>query len=179
VNPPAHSNLRAWRDADLPAFIALHADPVVGHWLGGAWSEETSRARFEQARRPRDDGLGPWPVVDESDELVGVVGLARVSTELPLHPAVEAAWRLAPRAWGKGLVTSAMRPVLARGFDVAGLDGIVAFTAQSNFRSQAVMRRLGFEPAPEQDFEHPRLAPDHPLRPHVVFTLKRPAEATC
>jgi ribosomal-protein-alanine N-acetyltransferase len=174
-----HPNLRAWRDEDLQAFVALHADPEVGYWLGGAWSEETSRARFEQARRLRDDGLGPWPVVDEADELVGLVGLARVSPELPIHPAVEAAWRLLPSAWGKGMVTSAMRPVLARGFEVAGLDEVVAFTARSNLRSQAVMRRLGFEPAPEQDFDHPRLEPGHPLRPHVVFTLKRPAEGTC
>jgi RimJ/RimL family protein N-acetyltransferase len=176
---PAHTNLRAWRDADLPAFVALHADPDVGYWIGGAWSEEQSRQRFEQVRRPRDDGLGSWPVVDEDDALVGVVGLARVQPELPVHPAVEAAWRLAPRARGRGLVTTAMGSVLARGFEVAGLNEILAYTARSNLRSQAVMRRLGFQAAPGRDFDHPRPGLDPALRPHVVFALQRPAEATC
>ena len=179
MKAPAHPNLRDWRDDDLPAFIALHADPDVGYWIGGAWSVDASRERFEQARRPRDDGLGSWPVIDEADELVGMVGLARVSSETPVFPAVEAAWRLAPRARGKGLAASTMGPVLARGFEVARLDEIIAYTACINLRSQAVMRRLDFRAAPERDFDHPRPGLDPALRPHVVFTLPRPAEATC
>ena len=175
MGPPEHPNLRDWREEDADAFVALHADLDVGYWLGGPWSERASRERFEQARRPRDDGLGPWPIVDEAGGLVGVGGLARVGEHRPLHPAVEAAWRLLPRARGRGLATSTMGPILQRGFEVAGLDEIVAFTARSNVRSQALMRRLGFRATPERDFNHPTLAADHPLRPHVTYALPRGA----
>ncbi len=173
MDPPAHPNLRAWRDEDAEPFVALHTDPDVGYWLGGVWSEDGARAAFEQARRKREDGLGPWPIIDEAGALVGVGGLARVRAELPLYPAVEAAWRLAPHARGRGLATKALRPILARGFEVAGLSEIVAFTARSNVRSQALMRRLGFVASPEADFDHPALADDHPLRPHVVYVLQK------
>jgi hypothetical protein len=36
------------------------------------------------------------------------------------------------------------------------------------------MRRIGMTPDPARDFDHPRLAEDHPLRRHVVFAAKRP-----
>jgi RimJ/RimL family protein N-acetyltransferase len=179
MNPPNHPHLRAWRDEDLAPFIRLHADPVVGYWLGGVWSEDTLRAAFDNARRPREDGLGRWPIVDERDELVGVAGLAEVRPDLPLHPAVEGAWRLLPRCWGRGWVTSSMRPILRRGFEQAGLEQIVALTARSNLRSQAVMRRLGFVAAPDADFDHPALAEDHPLRPHVVYKLMPSGLTSC
>ena len=170
---PEHPNLRNWREADLPGYVALHADPDVGYWLGGAWSAELARDRFERARRPRDDGFGSWPIVDEADQLVGVGYVAPVGAHLPLHPAVEAGWRLLPRARGRGLATNVMRPILQRGFEVAGVEEILAFTARTNLRSQALMRRLGFAPTPERDFDHPSLAEDHPLRPHVTYALQR------
>ena len=50
---------------------------------------------------------------------------------------------------------------------------IIAFTASTNLASQAVMRRIGMTPDPARDFDHPRLAQDHPLRRHVVFAAGR------
>ncbi len=173
MDAPEHPRLRNWRDADLPAYVALHADRDVGYWLGGAWGEEMARDRFERARLPRDDGFGAWPMVDDADQLVGVGYVAPVGAHLPLHPGVEAGWRLLPRATGRGLATDAMRPILRRAFEVAGLDEIVAFTACMNDRSRALMRRLGFQPTPERDFDHPSLPQDHPLRPHVSYVLHR------
>jgi len=42
-----------------------------------------------------------------------------------------------------------------------------------NEPSQAVMRRLGM--TLHGHFEHPRIEPGHPLRPHVVYRIARPA----
>jgi hypothetical protein len=36
------------------------------------------------------------------------------------------------------------------------------------------MRRIGMTPDPARDFDHPKLALDHPLLRHVVFVAKRP-----
>lgn len=35
--------------------------------------------------------------------------------------------------------------------------------------------RLGMTRSAADDFDHPRLPPGHPLRPHVLYRLKRPA----
>jgi RimJ/RimL family protein N-acetyltransferase len=43
-----------------------------------------------------------------------------------------------------------------------------------NERSQAVMRRLGMTHDPAEDFDHPVLAEDSPLRRHVLYRLRRP-----
>ena len=51
---------------------------------------------------------------------------------------------------------------------------VVSFTAARNARSEAVMRRIGLVRATERDFDHPRLAVGHPLRPHVVYVARRP-----
>jgi hypothetical protein len=36
------------------------------------------------------------------------------------------------------------------------------------------MRRIGMAPDPVRDFDHPKLAADHPLRRHVLFSARRP-----
>ena len=35
------------------------------------------------------------------------------------------------------------------------------------------MRKIGMVADPSRDFDHPRLAPDHPLNRHVVYTARR------
>jgi hypothetical protein len=55
----------------------------------------------------------------------------------------------------------------------APADEIVSFTARTNLKSQAVMRRIGLQRDETRDFDHPRLAEGDPLRPHVVFCKGR------
>lgn len=57
------------------------------------------------------------------------------------------------------------------GFETVGLAEIVSFTATVNVRSRAVMERLGMTCDPDEDFEHPRVAVDSPLRRHVLYRL--------
>jgi RimJ/RimL family protein N-acetyltransferase len=86
-------------------------------------------------------------------------------------PCVEIGWRLAFEHWGKGYATEAARVAIEFGF-TKGLEEIVSFTPPANRRSVAVMERLGMTYAGE--FDHPRLAPGHALRRHVLYRLGRP-----
>jgi hypothetical protein len=37
------------------------------------------------------------------------------------------------------------------------------------------MEKIGMHRDPQADFEHPRIAEGHPLRPHVLYRIDRPA----
>lgn len=95
----------------------------------------------------------------------------------PFTPAVEVGWRLARSQWGKGYATEAARAAVTYGFADLGLDEIVSFTTVGNLRSRAVMERLGMTHDPADDFDHPRIEADHPLRRHVLYRLR--SDARC
>jgi RimJ/RimL family protein N-acetyltransferase len=102
--------------------------------------------------------------------------LAPIPPGPPPFPAgYEIGWRLARSAWGRGFASEAGAALLAHGFETLGLLEVLAFTARTNLRSQAVMRRIGLQPDPSRDFDHPALAPGHPLRAHVVWVARRAA----
>lgn len=171
-----HPTLRAWAPTDFPAYVLLHSDPHVIEWLGGVqMNAEQMRAAFDRTRTFLDEhGWGMWAIVDEKGMIVGAAGLQPVREGLPSYPGIEAAWRLAFAAQGKGRVTTAMKAVLPWAFaHISDIDEIQTFTARSNLKSQAVMRRLGFSADPSRDFDHPALPEGHPLRPHVFYAMKR------
>lgn len=168
--------LRRWRPADLEPFAAINNDPQVMRYfpapLDRAGSDalvEAIEAEFERR------GFGLWALEQRSSgELIGFAGLAVPSFHAPFTPAVEVGWRLARPAWGQGYATEAGRAALAFGFERLGLDQVVSFTSTGNLRSRAVMERLGMSHDPDGDFEHPKIAPGDPLRPHVLYRISRP-----
>ena len=171
-----HSRLRAWGEAEFPAWKALHQDPDVAHWLGGVWSPQVSRRNFERAAgHVAEHGWGVWAVLDAGGQVVGAAGLQATREGLPFS-GVEAAWRLRAEAQGRGLISTVMPGILADGFDRLPHDELLAYTARTNERSQAVMRRLGFLRDETRDFDHPVLALGHPLRSHVMYRLSRSPE---
>jgi RimJ/RimL family protein N-acetyltransferase len=87
---------------------------------------------------------------------------------------VEIGWRLARPVWGSGYATEAAAAILKDGLERVGLAEIVSFTARGNVRSQAVMERIGLHRRPDLDFDHPKLAAEHPLRPHIVWSTRAP-----
>lgn len=167
--------LRRWTDADRPAFAAINGDSRVHDWLGGPISAEASDALIDRINAGIDlQGFGLWAAERRTDgRLAGMIGLSRVAAgDLPVGPCVEIGWRLHPDVWGQGLASEGARAALDWGFGPGALTEILAFTAETNLASQAVMRRIGMAPDPARDFDHPRLAPDHPLRRHVVWTAR-------
>ena len=167
--------LRRWADADRPAFAAINGDSRVHDWLGGPISTEASDALIDRINAGIDlQGFGLWAAERRADgRLAGMIGLSRVAAgDLPVGPCVEIGWRLHPDVWGRGLASEGARAALDWGFGPGALTEILAFTAETNLASQAVMRRIGMAPDPARDFDHPRLAPGHPLRRHVVWMAR-------
>jgi RimJ/RimL family protein N-acetyltransferase len=169
--------LRPFTEADLEAFAALNAHPLVVETLGTALTRSQSDAMAWSLRAELErEGWGFWAVeVVGGATFIGTVGLHRVPSDRPVGPAVEVGWRLDPAHWGLGYATEAAQASLQHGFTVGGLAEIVAFTAATNFRSQAVMRRLGMQRDQSADFDHPSLPVDSPLRHHVLYRARPPA----
>ena len=169
--------IRPWKEKDREPFARLNADPEVMQYFPSVLTREKSDALIETARdRTRTDGFCFSPIEEKAtSKFLGFVGLSRprYATPLPFDPCVEIGWRLDRSAWGKGYATEAAKAWLGFGFETLGLDEIVSFTAVTNERSQKVMKRLGMQRDPDDDFLHPAIEPGHPLEPHVLYRLSR------
>lgn len=55
------------------------------------------------------------------------------------------------------------------------LDEVVSFTVFNNQASRRVMEKIGLQYNPSDDFDHPKLSDDSPLKRHVLYRLKRAA----
>ena len=69
----------------------------------------------------------------------------------------------APRHWGRGLATEAMRDLLARLAQDHPVPVLLATVEVANTRSAALLARLGFEQAPAGDADAEALAPTERL----------------
>lgn len=169
--------LRRWRASDREPFARINADPGVMEFFPGLQSPQVSAEMIEDFEREFDaEGFGIWAVeVPGELPLAGFAGLMRVGADLPFAPAVEVGWRLTPEAWGRSIGFEAATAALHFGFGRAALERVVSYTAAANARSRRLMERLGMHRDPAEDFEHPRIAPGHPLAAHVLYRLDRPA----
>lgn len=163
--------LRGFRDADREPFAALNADPSVMEFFPRRLDRVASDAMVDRILEHwRTDGHGLWAVERASDgAFLGFTGIAR----LPYLPVPEIGWRFARVAWGHGYATEAAQAALGWGFDRFDLPEIVSVTTVANARSRAVMERLGMHRDPADDFLHPNIPEGHPLRPHVMYRLRR------
>lgn len=131
---------------DAAAMFALNRDPEVVRYTGDEPFPSVEAARaFVVAYRAdvyAQEGFGRLAVVPKegephAGENVGFCGLRRVGDDVDLG------YRLARATWGRGYATEASRAVLAWGFDVKGLERIIARAHVDNARSIRVLRNLG------------------------------------
>ena len=116
------------------------------------------------------EGFGLYAVERLSDnELLGFVGLHRVTCSGELAGQIEIGWRLRRDAWGQGYTTEAARACIAHAAKL-GIPELISFTYVGNRRSLNVMKRLGMEYAGE--FDDPALPKGHPLRRHALYRIR-------
>lgn len=166
--------LRGWRDSDVEPLVQMNADPRVNAFLYRTYTREISQAAVERMREElARAGYGWWVVeVRNGPAFAGMVCVREVPFEARFTPTWEIGWRFAFDAWGHGYATEAARAALDFAFGRLGLREIVAFTSESNLRSQRVMVRLGMTHDPADDFDHPLIEEEHALRRHVLYRLR-------
>lgn len=163
--------LRQWQPTDLNLFTEMNSDPEVMRFFPVIPSPSESEAFFQRIETHwREHGFGLFCA-----ELVGVspcigfIGLSVPRFHAHFMPAVEIGWRLRKEFWNQGLATEGAKAVMNWAFTGIGLTELVSFTSDSNLPSRRVMEKIGLTHNPAEDFDHPLLAVESPLRRHVLY----------
>lgn len=168
--------LRQWRDFDLEPWVEMNADPAVRQHFTHLSTrdqalDEAARIRAGLAQR----GWGAWALeIPGEMPFAGFVGLIVPAWSAHFTPALEIGWRLPAAAWGRGLASEAAAAAAAFAFELLQVDELVAVTVPANAPSRRVMTRIGMVHDVAGDFDHPRIAADHPNCRHVLYRLARP-----
>lgn len=160
--------LRPLTLADTDWWVALHADPEVGRFVGGYTPEQAARRLRTIEAQWTDRGHGLFAVERrDTGETLGRSGLMWWEQ----FDETEAGWTFARRHWGHGYATEAAGAVLDWGFGTLGLPQITAMVAHGNDASSAVAARLGFTPLRED------LLGDQPITVHALTSAAHASAA--
>lgn len=168
--------LRAWREEDKAPFFQMSQDTEVMRYFPALLSRVESDALADKAQGLiTQNGYGFWAIErQDTNEFIGFVGLHRQpeNSGIPNAPMTEIGWRLARPHWRKGFALEAAQQAMQFAFGELALRHLYAFTTITNQPSQRLMLKLGMHNL-NQDFNHPKLAKDHPLARHCLFGIEQ------
>jgi len=151
----------------------MNADEEVMRFFPKLLTKEESQGFFTRARAGIDDrGWGFW-AVEVDGVFAGFTGLAEPKFAAHFTPCVEIGWRFRREYWGRSIAYTAALAAESFAFEKLNLPDLVSFTAAINTRSRRLMERLGFSRNEKEDFQHPALSEDSPLRLHVLYRKRQ------
>lgn len=161
--------LRSWKEEDLPEFYRLNSHDLVMEYFPQKLSYEETQNFYERIQKEfSNDGFGLYALERKEDKaFLGFLGLHNISFDIDFAPAIEIGWRLLPESWNHGYATEAGSACLAYAKNTLKLPHLFSFTALLNKRSQRVMQKIGM--CYIKEFDHPLVAPQHPLCKHVLY----------
>src|SRR3984957_11692720 len=155
---------------DVRADVRRSAGDGIYARLAFAESEEAV-SRIEEHFERHNFGLCATELRADGS-FIGFIGIWVPEFEAAFTPCVEIGWRLAADYWGRGLATEGARAITAYAFEILKLPELVSFTTPANARSRRVMEKLGMTRNADEDFDHPRMPAEHPMRRHVLYRLR-------
>lgn len=171
----ARLRLRQWTDADRAPLRALHRDARAMADSNELLFDDQSDRRLEAMHAfLAANGIGLWAVERLADNAwIGFAGIQPVFLGVALDGAAELRVRLLPRWWNHGYASEASAAAIWLAFNEHGLPRVVGTTTARNDRAAALAARLGMVRDETCAFDHPGLAPGHPMRPTIVFARER------
>ena len=129
----------------VPELHELSIDPEVRRYL--FVDQIIPRSQVEDMVAQSEDcfarfGIGFYALftrLDGSEQFAGFAGLRVFENDEDMEMLVG----ISPRVWGRGIGGEAATAVLRQGFDVCGLDRIIAATDTPNQRSVRMLQKLG------------------------------------
>jgi RimJ/RimL family protein N-acetyltransferase len=172
--------LRTWKPSDTPLMAAISSDPLVMEHFPATQNITATQGLVNHINQHYEKfGYALYAVeIKDTHEFIGFVGLNHPPFEISNFkpaslPIVEIGWRLSSQHWGKGYATEAAKSVLHYAFTELNLGEIISFTLIANTKSRRVMEKIGLHHSEKDDFDHPKLEENSPLRRHVLSRLTR------
>lgn len=167
--------LRTWKSGDLQPMVAINQDPKVMEHFPGLLDLETTKNLIDKVNNHHEQhGYSLYACVKrDSHEFIGFIGLLVVNFKAHFTPATEIAWRLSSKHWGQGFATEGAKAVLDYAFKKLKIPEIVSFTVRDNTKSIRVMQKIGLHHSIDDDFDHPKLDDNSPLKRHVLYRLSK------
>lgn len=170
--------LRTWCKADLEPMHKINQDPNVMEYLLPLNNKQQTQFLIDRINQHHaQHGYSLYAVeLKATHEMIGFIGLLhRTKTELDVafNPSTEIGWRLASQHWQKGLATEGAKAVLEHAFEVLKLSEIVSFTVIDNKKSRRVMEKIGLHYQSDEDFDHPKVPDNNPLKRHVLYRITK------
>ncbi|MEN0006961.1 MAG: GNAT family N-acetyltransferase, partial [Bacteroidota bacterium] len=128
---------------DIEGIYRLGSNPKVMQYITGR-TQTRKEAKADLARRMKTARLplGYWIVETmDTQDFVGWMALK----QLDQTKDIEIGYRFVEEQWGRGFATEASLRVLKYGFEVVGLERIVAVALAVNSRSLRVMEKIGLK----------------------------------
>lgn len=162
MNTPVRIEPWAATERFLDLQRRINAPEMMTH-LGGPETEEQTVARHERYAAIGGKGTGRMYGVflEPEDEAAG--GIGYWETEWRGQTVYETGWSVLPEYQGRGIAAAAGEAVIAAAAQEHRHRYLHAFPSVGNAASNAICRKLGFEPCGEADFEYPK---GNPLRCH-------------
>jgi RimJ/RimL family protein N-acetyltransferase len=167
--------LDMWREKDLKPFAELNSCEHVCEFLPKCLSKKESDSLAERIIKDFDkNGFGLYAVRRKDNGcFIGFTGLSIPGFQAHFMPAVEIGWRLSYANWGQGFAAEAAMAVRDHAFNELSLNEIVSFTTEKNMASRRVMEKIGMSYNKADEFNHPNLSCDSPLKRHVLYRRKK------
>jgi ribosomal-protein-serine acetyltransferase len=147
IDLPGGARLRPLEESDAGELFALtdrnraHLEPWLP-WVPLTTSPDDTLQFIRATRRQLEDDEGmQLGLVDADGAIAGVAGFHRF--DWPNRATTIGYWLAADRQ-GRGLMTEAVRALVAHAFDERGLHRVEIAAAVDNVRSRAIPERLGF-----------------------------------
>jgi RimJ/RimL family protein N-acetyltransferase len=172
--------LRTWKPSDIPLMAAISSDPLVMEHFPATQDIAATQALIDHINQHYEKfGYTAYALeTKDTHEFIGFVGLSHPPFEIPNFqpkglPIVEIGWRLSSNHWGHGYATEAAKAVLHYAFTELNLSEIISFTVVANIKSRRVMQKIGLHHSETDDFNHPKLEENSPLKRHVLYRITR------
>lgn len=167
--------LRTCNKHDLQVMFDINQNPQVMEYFPSLQDLTTTKNLLAKIMHQFDTYGYSWYacISKEHNIVIGFIGLMIADFSAHFTPATEIGWRLDSKYWYQGYATEGATAILDYAFNTLNLPEIVSFTAKNNIKSIKVMQKIGLQYSEKDDFDHPKLEINSPLRRHVLYRLSK------
>jgi len=164
---------RNWTNEDLEEFEKLNSDKEVMEHFPKKLSENEVVKFLDKLRKHFNEKGNTYYATEilETQEFIGMIGLAFQEYKTSFTPAVDIGWRLKRNAWGNGYATEGAKRCLEYAFDELDITKIISVCTIKNKKSENIMKKIGMTKIGE--FNHPEMTNHPEYEKHFCYEINR------